>query len=249
MSPLTALWAAALGVPVGAFLNVVVDRTPERIALRAEVEGDPTPPRRWLGVPVQPWLLRGRVSDQRRRRWLWVELVTAVVFASLGARFGASTVLVPMLALGAGLVAVSAVDLELLRIPDRITFPTIGICAVTMVIASVERSATGALRGALVGAVAYFLLLLVAHLVSPRGMGFGDVKLALLMGMVLGWLGWDPEQTVVGPLQLVFRALVLGCVFGVVFGVGHQLITRKRGEFPFGPSLALGCLVVVLSVA
>lgn len=249
MSVLAALWAGALGVPVGAFVNVVVERVPERLPLRASTPGELNPPRRWLGVPVQPWLLRGRGSGHRRLRWLFVELATAAVFAAIGARFGTTSVMVPLLVMGAGLVAVSVVDLELLRIPDRITFPTLGLCAVTMVIASVERSATGALSGAVLGAFAYFVLLLLAHLVSPRGMGFGDVKLALLMGLVLGWLGWDPDEAVLGPLRLVLRALVFGSIFGVVFGVTHQVITRRRGEFPFGPSLALGCLLVVLTVS
>ena len=92
----------------------------------------------------------------------------------------------------------------------------------------------------------YFGLLLVAHLVSPRGMGFGDVKLALLMGMFLGWLGWAPDEQVVGPVRLVLYALVLGCVLGVVFGLAHRVLTKEREGFPFGPSLAVACLVVLV---
>ena len=49
-----------------------------------------------------------------------------------------------------------------------------------------------------------------------------------------------------GPLRLVFYALMLGCVLGVVFGLAVQIATRKRGAFPFGPALALGCYIVVL---
>ena len=92
------------------------------------------------------------------------------------------------------------------------------------------------------------MLLFVPHLVYPAGMGFGDVKLALVMGLYLGWLGWAPDSptSYTGPLRLVLYALMLGCILGVVFGLVSQVATRRRGAFPFGPALALGCLVVVL---
>ena len=77
-------------------------------------------------------------------------------------------------------------------------------------------------------------------------MGFGDVKLALVMGLFLGWLGWAPNEEVLGPVRLVLYALMLGCLTGVVFGIGHAAITRRRGEFPFGPALAAACIVVTI---
>jgi leader peptidase (prepilin peptidase)/N-methyltransferase len=246
-SPVAVAVCAAAGIPVGAFLNVVIERSPDRVPLRATVDGERHPPRSWLGVPVQPWLLR-RPGDpgSRRLRWLVVELVTAAAFGILAARFESTEVVVPLLVVAAGLVAVSAVDLEHLRIPDRITFPTLGLAALAMAVVSFDRDVPGALAGAALGAAFYFVVLLLPHLVYPRGMGFGDVKLALLMGGALGWLGADAPDT--DPLRLVLQAMVLGCVLGVVFGLGHQLLTRRRGEFPFGPALALACFLVLLSI-
>jgi leader peptidase (prepilin peptidase)/N-methyltransferase len=237
------------GVPVGSFLNVVVERTPSRTPLRATVAGETHPPQSWLGVPVQPWLLRGARGAPRLRRWLAVELATAVVFASLAGRYGDTASILPLLVLGAGLVAASAVDLEHLRIPDRITFPTLALAVPAMVAVSLAHDNTGALRGAIVGSVGFFVLLLVPHLVYPRGMGFGDVKLAILMGLYLGWLGWKPDEQVIGPVRLVLDSLVLGCLLGVVFGLAHAAATRRRGEFPFGPALASACLVVAIWAA
>lgn len=237
----------ALGVVVGSFLNVVIDRVPDKAPLRGPRDGEPCAPATIGGVPAQPWLLRrGRSGGaELPRRWLWVELVTAAVFAVFAARYGDELRVLPLLVLGASLVAVSVIDLQLMRIPDRVTFPTLALAAPLVLAVSLNDDGD-AFVGALVGSVAYFLLLFVPHLVYPRGMGFGDVKLALVMGLYLGWLGWSDAHPVGGPVQLVLYALMLGCTLGVVFGLASRVITRHRAEFPFGPALALACLIVLL---
>jgi leader peptidase (prepilin peptidase)/N-methyltransferase len=238
--------AALAGVPVGAFLNVVVERTPHKVPLRGAWAEEDIPALAWAGVPVQPFLLRGgRRGRALPGRWLAVEVATVASFAILTSRYGGSTAYLPMLVLAAALVAISFVDLEHLRIPDRITFPALAVSIPAVVIVSMDLDATGALRGAVVGCIAYFLLLLLPHLVYPRGMGFGDVKLALLMGLYLGWVGWTSNEPTAGPLRLVLYALVLGCLMGVVFGLAHAAVTKRRGEFPFGPALAVACLIIV----
>ncbi len=248
MNIVAALGFGALGVPVGSFLNVAIDRVPDKRRLRGPNEGEARAPVEILAVPFQPWLLRaGRAeAEDLPRRWLWVELLTAVVFAALGARYGTQVIITPLLLLGASLVAVSVIDLQLLRIPDRVTFPTLGLALPLLLAVSLHYEVMGAFVGALMGAVAYFVALLVPHLIYPRGMGFGDVKLALVMGLYLGWLGWTDAHPVLGPVQMVLYGLMLGCALGVVFGVVTTVATRRRGEFPFGPALALACLIVVL---
>jgi leader peptidase (prepilin peptidase)/N-methyltransferase len=72
-------------------------------------------------------------------------------------------------------------------------------------------------------------------------MGFGDVKLALLMGLYLGWIYADPFRSV----ALIMWALVLGSLLGVLAGVGLAVILGRRAEFPFGRALALGCLLAI----
>jgi leader peptidase (prepilin peptidase)/N-methyltransferase len=192
---------------------------------------------------VRPWILGDRSGPRRR---LAVELATVVTYAALAAQFGDTTVLLPMLVLGAALVAVSFVDLEHLRIPDRLTFPALALAVPLIVLVSIDRDATDALKGAAVGALAFFGVLFVTHLVSPRGMGFGDVKLALLLGLYLGWLGWPVDESYASAIRYVFYGLMLGCVLGVVFGLAHRAVTRDPGGFPFGPALAAGCLVVLV---
>jgi leader peptidase (prepilin peptidase)/N-methyltransferase len=240
--------AAVLGLLVGPVLNVLVDRVPDKVPLTGPREGEVVPPTSWLGIPAQPWLLRwGRGPDGALpQRWLWVEIVTSAAFAELAVQYGDSLVLVPLLVLAACLVTVSVIDLQLQRIPDRITFPTLAIALPLIVVVSAYYDANATIRGALVGSAAYFLLLFVTHLIHPAGMGFGDVKLALVMGLFLGWLGWDADFPVLGPVRLVLYALVIGCVLGVVFGLAVRAVTKDRGGFAFGPALAIGCFVVVL---
>ncbi|HLT15507.1 MAG TPA: A24 family peptidase [Acidimicrobiales bacterium] len=238
---------ALLGVPVGALLNVVIDRVPDRVPLRGPREGEPADPVHLGPVPLQPWLLRAGGRDHLPRRWLWVELTTVAVLAVVGLRAGDDLRVVPLALLGAALVAVTVIDLQLLRIPDRVTFPTLAVSVPLVAAVSLRYDGGEAFVGGLIGMVTYFVALLVPHLVYPKGMGFGDVKLALLMGLHLGWLGWEPEHPVAGPVSHVLYGLMLGCVLGVVFGIGHQVVTRRRGEFPFGPALALACLVVALA--
>jgi leader peptidase (prepilin peptidase) / N-methyltransferase len=242
--------AGAAGLLVGPVLNVLIDRVPTKAPLRGPQDGEASAPMSWLGVPAQPWLFRGGRpgADALPRRWLAVEVVTVAAFMTMATRF-AGLELVAVLWLTAALVTVSVIDLQLLRIPDRITFPALAVAVPLLIAISLLRDRPDAIQAALLGAVVYFVLLLVPHLIAPHGMGFGDVKLALLMGLYLGWVGWTPGYPIAGPLRLVLYALIAGCLIGVVFGLVAQLVTRRRGAFPFGPALALGCLIVLADAA
>ena len=248
MHGIVVVGAAILGLLVGSVSNLLIDRVPDKVPVRGPRDGEAIPPQSWLGVPAQPWILRlGRSDDGALpMRWMWVELVTVAAFTQLAVQYGDTWVLAPLLLLAASLITVSVIDLQVQRIPDRITFPTFLLAVPAIVAVSVHLDATDRIQAAFVGALGYFLFLFVTHLVYPAGMGFGDVKLAAVMGLYLGWLGWTPVYPVAGPLRLVFYALMLGCVLGVVFGLVVQVATRRRGAFPFGPALALGCFVVVL---
>ncbi len=242
------LVAVLAGFLVAPVLNVLIDRVPSAAPLRGAREGEATVPMSWLGIPAQPCLLRaGRTAHgPLPRRWLAVEVVTVVGFAVMAVQYP-SLELVALLLLTASLITVGVIDLQLLRIPDRITFPTLAMALPLVFAISWYRDDLGSFKAGLAGSVGYFLLLLLPHLIYPRGMGFGDVKLALVMGLYLGWMGWTALYPLLGPMRLVLYALMLGCAFGVVFGLVAQLITRARGAFPFGPALALGCYLVLLS--
>ncbi len=74
-------------------------------------------------------------------------------------------------------------------------------------------------------------------------MGFGDVKLALLMGFALGWLA----DSYFSAMYLVLVALFIGCILGIVFGLAWRVVQRRGGAFPFGPALAVAVVYVILT--
>jgi leader peptidase (prepilin peptidase) / N-methyltransferase len=103
------------------------------------------------------------------------------------------------------------------------------------------------LRGALVGAGVLGGGLLVLHLISPRMLGFGDVRLATVAGLVVGWLAWTPEHPVLGPMENAIDAALFGGFIGALVGIVLLAMRRRNDPFPFGPSLAVGAALVILA--
>ena len=174
-----------------------------------------------------------------------IALVTGILLAGSGyLRFHesgpAETVI--YIALFLVLLALSIIDLQTYRLPDRIVLPSIAVAITAFVLLSVADGTTDQLTFALVGALIYFGVLLIAHLISPRGMGFGDVKLAVLLGLAVGWLGPDLE----GAVRLVLWSMLLGFASGSVAGIVLLFIRRRNVPFPFGPFLAFGTIATAL---
>lgn len=188
------------------------------------------------------WMfLRGRCRTCREPispRYPVVELVTGVLFAAVAVRLGPDWAVPGFLVVVAGLVAISAVDLERFIVPNRILYPTLFISAPLLLIAAALDGDWSSARTAAIGGAMAWGLLLAIHLISPRGMGFGDVRLAGLIGMMLGWLS----------LGHVFVGLFLGFLTASVVGVA-LIAAKRRGrkdKVPFGPFLAAGAVLAVL---
>jgi leader peptidase (prepilin peptidase) / N-methyltransferase len=206
---------AVAGLLVGLGLEVVIDRVPER-------------------EPLNGWSRR----DLNPARAALLAALTVVLFAGLAVRYDDSWVLPAFLVLAAGLVALSVIDFEHFLLPNRIVYPlAVGTLAL-LALAAVGDDAWAAFGRAVLGGVAAAAALGALHLVSPRSMGFGDVKLAFVLGLVLGWLGWS--ELVLG----LFCGFLAGAVVGIAL-----IALRNRGRkdhLPFGPFLAFGTMVVLL---
>ena len=233
------------GLVIGSFLTVVVDRVPQGGSVVA-------PPSRCgscglrLGpldlVPVVSWVaLRGKCRQCRAPigiEPIVVELTTAGLFVLMAIRFEDMRAAIPAYCiLMAVLVAQTWIDLRTQRLPREITYTGIVLGSVALAIAALvldepERIWMMAL-GALIALAAMWLI----YRFSRGGMGDGDVRLAPLLGLYLGWL--NPG--------IVLPGLFFGFVAGAVVGVAMMAIDRegRRTAVPFGPFLALGCVVAI----
>jgi leader peptidase (prepilin peptidase)/N-methyltransferase len=200
-------------------------------------------------LPVRPWLLVGgrcRACHAAVGRWpLAIELTTGALFGLVAWRLdGPSRAVWPALALVTGLVAISTVDLAFSRIPTRFVYLTALAVAITGLPLAVDEP--DALVGVAVGGGACLVLLGGMHLLSPRMLGFGDVRLGTLVGAVVGWLGWTSVEPVLDPLGQVVTALFLAGVLGSLAGVVVLAVRRHNVPYPFGPCLALGAIVALV---
>lgn len=236
---------AVLGLCVGSFLNVVIWRVPRHESVVRPPSHCPaceTEIRPRDNVPVASWLLlRGRCRSCGTAisvRYPLVEAGTGLLWALLGLRFADSWALPAYLVLGAGLVALALIDLDTFLLPNRIVYPlTVVVVVLLAAAAAIEQDWTPLVR-ALAGGAAAFGVFLALHLVSPRGMGFGDVKLAFVLGVALGWVS--------GPTVFLgfFLAFLLGAAIGILLIATG--VRGRRDHVPFGPFLALGTLLALL---
>lgn len=199
------------------------------------------PPSRATLLPVAGvFVMDGRCGGCGERVGWWqpvVEIVNALLWILAALRFGASAELFAILPLFSGLLALAVVDLRTYRLPDRISLPLFIASIPAIVIISLVQHRPRDLLWAGVGAVGYWLLLGLMWLIHPRGMGYGDVKLARILGLYLGW---------VHPVLILYGLMFAG-IGGSLAGVAMLAFTRdrKRG-FPFGPWLAGGCVLAIL---
>lgn len=186
-----------------------------------------------LGWPME-WLIQrfptGKgTAPSARRKWV-VAGVTAAVFAALAYHIGLHPRLVPALLLTALVVPAAAIDLKHRIIPDAINLPGALLVYATAVAAQPDRWAE-----LLIGGLAGLVFLGGAWVVSPKGMGLGDVKMVLMIGLALGkYVG-----------VALFAAFCLSLVPSVGLLLVKGLRARKIG-FPFGPFLAFGAIVALM---
>jgi leader peptidase (prepilin peptidase)/N-methyltransferase len=192
-------------------------------------------------VPVISWvLLRGRcrhcgapISVQ----YPLVELATAALFAGLAGRFGYDWALPAYLALFAGLVALSWIDVELLLLPKVIVWTVSVAVASLLLLAAAITGSWHDYGVAWACAAGWFVVFFVMNLASPRLLGFGDVRLAPVLGLGLGWLG-------VGYVILgFFAANLIGAVIGIALILTKRL--ERQSRIPYGVFLALGTALAV----
>jgi leader peptidase (prepilin peptidase)/N-methyltransferase len=242
---LIAVIAAVFGLAIGSFLNVVIWRVPRGESVVSPPSACPkcgNAIRNRDNVPVLGWLLlRGKCRDCGEPisgRYPLVEASTAVLFVVMALRFGASSTLPAYLYLAAVGLALAMIDIDLKKLPDKLTLPSYPVAAVLLTIAAVAHDDYHSLLRAGLGAIAVYAFYFGLWFAYPKGMGFGDVKLSGVLGAYLGWLSW--KAVVVG----VFA----GFLYGGLFGIGVLLFAGggRKTKVPFGPFMLAGTLTGIL---
>lgn len=236
------MWTAAAAAVWGAAAGWLILPALHRLAVPA---GTPwrtncpaghalsTGPRGWLH-PICPTGAHHYASADRTTL-LMPSIVTAAVCALLAAATGAHPELAAYLLLTPAAVLLALIDARVHRLPDRLTLPlaaaALALLSAASLVPGAQGSATGAVLGALVLAGAFLLMFVI----SPRAMGFGDVKLALTTGAVLGWYGW--RAVLVG----IFACYLIAAAQGIALIVRRK--ATRTTALPFGPALLAGTLI------
>lgn len=239
------LLIALLGLLIGSFLNVVIWRIPRGESIAQPPSACPGCEARikpYDNIPVLSWLiLRGKCrncSQPISTRYPLIEATTAVLFGLSAWHFGLTWLLPAILFLAAISVALTMIDLDTHRLPNAIVLPAYPVTLVLLAVAALTAGHPGALLRAVIGGVILFTIYFVLLLIYPAGMGFGDVKLAGVLGMYLAYFGW-------GALAIGgFGAFLIGGLVSLVL-LAARRVTRKSG-IPFGPAMLLGAALGII---
>lgn len=244
MFTLVVVASALIGLAVGSFLNVVIYRVPLGKSIVSPPSACPecnTPVAPRDNIPVLSWLLlRGKCRHcgaPISARYPIVEALTGVAFAITAVRFGPSSSLPAELIFVAGLIALAAVDLERYLLPRAILYPTLGLVAGALVLTAAITGQWHRLAIAVICSVGAFAVFFLINFIRPAWLGFGDVRLAALLGLALGWMG--PWYLFIG----FMAANLVGAVIGIALIAAHK--ARRTTPLPYGVFLAAGSLLAL----
>lgn len=174
----------------------------------------------------------------------WVRITTAVLTGVLSAllavRFGNTWQLPAFIVLAVLGVQLSRIDIGQKLLPNRIVLTLLVAGAALLATSAALTLAWGDALRALISAAILFVVYLILAIISPKGMGMGDVKLAAPIGLYLGYLGWA---------QLLYGALFGFVAGGLATVVLLRLKTKETlSEVAFGPSMLAACFCVIMSL-
>ncbi len=239
---------AAFGLAIGSFLNVVIYRVPLGLSVVKPPSACPNCYREirpYDNIPVLSWLiLRGRCRDCSTPisiRYPLVEAACAVLFAAVAWHLGVNWSVPAYCALMAGLLALALIDLDHLRLPKTLVWIHLATVGALLVVPTAIYEQWHALLIAVICSIGWALMFFVINFVSPRLLGFGDVRFSLVLGLALGYLG--------------VSYAALGFMLSNVIGLTSTLILvgtkriKMNQPVAYGVFLAIGTVVAFFAGA
>jgi len=235
---------ALLGLAVGSFLNVCIDRLPRNESIVNPPSHCEVCQHRLAAkdnIPMFSYLrLRGRCRYCQAsipRRLFWVELATGLIFAFLYWYYGFSVELGVLAFYACLFIIIFVIDLEHGLILNKVVYPGMVVALLLALLPQswlTQWTVTGVANAALGGGIGFAIFLLIA-IASRGGMGWGDVKLAALIGLATGF-------------PLVFFSIIMGAILGGIVAVALVIAKKRtrRETIPFGPFLALAAMITLL---
>lgn len=233
-----------VGLMIGSFLNVVIYRVPNGLSVVSPPSACPqcnTQIKFYDNIPVVGWLvLRGRCracGHPISARYPAIEALTGVTFGAVACWAGVSWILLPLLYLVAISIALAMIDIDVFRLPNQIVYPSYPVAGVSLLAIALITGESVWWRILLSG-LAMAALFMTIRRIKPKGMGMGDVKLAGVLGMYLGYFSWG--------------ALAVGTFAGFLIGgiVGMAVILwfggNRKTKIPYGPYLIAGTWIGII---
>jgi len=249
MEVILTIVSALFGSAIGSFLNVCIDRLPTGRSLlyppsHCETCQHPLSPKDLIPVFSYLWLRRRcrYCHAPIPSRPFWVEVGSAFLFAFTYWHYGLSVDFAVVAFYGCLFIVLGVIDLEHELILNKIVYPVAVVALVISIFRpppgiidiSLPWPLLGMVNGVIGGAIG-FVFLLIPLLIYPKGMGWGDVKMAGLIGLVTG-------------SRLVLVALLMGTILGALVGVILVLlkIKKRKEAIPFGPFLSLATMATLI---
>jgi leader peptidase (prepilin peptidase)/N-methyltransferase len=231
-----------LGLLIGSFLNVVIYRVPRDESIMFPASHCPScdePIKAWHNVPVFSWLLlKGKCAychEQISARYPLVEAGTAALFVAITLQFGLSLQLPAYLYLAAVGITLALIDFDMRRLPDTIVLPSYVVSLLLLMPAGAVAADWSQSARALAGMAALLAIYFALALAYPKVISFGEVKVAGLAGLYLGWLSW--------------AAVLVGVLLGfVLVACGGTAVTVTNRVSARPAAVPLGLCVIAASV-
>lgn len=190
------------------------------------------------GDSIVPEVRHLLASGRSTARTLGAAVVTAALWVAVARSFGPNVLVIPYLTFMAMAVAVAVTDLTHRLVPRRLIYPALVLITVELMGVSIHDHNWHHFAIAVIGGAMAFGAFFLIWFFVPRGMGFGDVRLAGVIGLTVGYLG------LVHVYLAFLTGFVLGLLFGIVLMIGSS--AGRKTRIPFAPALVVGAAIATL---